>query len=77
MENPAVCEDALGISSGQALIKLFENDGNYALVVAGQDAMDTRLASEIVANWDDYELTGTEMVATTVSASSLTVEAVE
>ncbi len=39
--------------------------------------MDTRLASEIVANWDDYELTGTEMVATTVSASSLTVEAVE
>jgi hypothetical protein len=77
MGDPAVCEDALGISSGQALIKLFENDGNYALVVAGQDAMDTRLASEIVANWDDYELTGTEMVATTVSASSLTVEAVE
>lgn len=76
MGNPAVCED-IGISSGQALIKLFENDGNYALVVAGMDKEDTRLAAEIVANWEDYELYGTEMLATTMNEADLSVEAYE
>lgn len=77
MGNPADCSTALGIESGQALIKLFENGDYVAVVVAGQDAMDTRLASQIVANWEDYDLSGTEMIATTVSESSLSVEAVE
>ncbi len=77
MDNPADCSTALGIESGQALIKLFENGDYVALVVAGQDAMDTRLAAQIVSNWEDYSLTGDEMVATTVSESSLSVESVE
>jgi hypothetical protein len=77
MGNPADCSVALGTESGQALIKLFENGDYVALVVAGQDAMDTRLASQIVANWEDYDLSGDEMIATTVSESSLSVESVE
>ena len=77
MGNPADCGTALGIESGQALIKLFENGDYVALVVAGQDAMDTRLASQIVANWEDYDLSGDEMIATTVSESSLSVESVQ
>ncbi|MFA6888258.1 MAG: hypothetical protein WC254_02060 [Candidatus Woesearchaeota archaeon] len=77
MGNPADCSTALGIESGQALIKLFENGDYVALVVAGQDAMDTRLAAQIVSNWEDYSLTGDEMVATTVSESSLSVESVQ
>ncbi len=77
MGNPADCGTALGIESGQALIKLFENGDYVALVVAGQDAMDTRLAAQIVSNWEDYSLTGDEMIATTVSESSLSVESVE
>ena len=77
MGNPADCSTALGIESGQALIKLFENGDYVALVVAGQDAMDTRLAAQIVSNWDDYSLTGDEMIATTVSESSLSVESVQ
>ena len=67
MGNPADCGTALGIESGQALIKLFENGDYVALVVAGQDAMDTRLAAQIVSNWEDYDLSGDEMIATTVS----------
>jgi hypothetical protein len=77
MGNPADCGTALGIESGQALIKLFENGDYVALVVAGQDAMDTRLAAQIVSNWEDYDLSGDEMIATTVSESSLSVESVE
>lgn len=73
MGNPSDCTK-MGIKSGQALIKLFENGEYVALVVAGQDAMDTRLASEILANWEDYDLSGDEIVATTVSHSSLEVE---
>ncbi len=75
MGNPAECETSLGISSGQALIKLYENGDYVAVVIAGQDAMDTRLACQIMSNWDDYSLTGDEMVATTVSESSLSVTA--
>lgn len=75
--NPSDCGTALGIESGQALIKLFENGDYVALVVAGQDAMDTRLAAQIVSNWEDYDLSGDEMIATTVSESSLSVESVE
>ncbi len=77
MGNPKNCATSTGMQSGQALIKLFENGDYVALVVAGQDAMDTRLASQIVANWDDYDLSGSEMIATTVSESSLSVEKVE
>ncbi len=77
MGNPADCSTALGVESGQALIKLFENGDYVALVVAGQDAMDTRLAAQIVSNWEDYDLTGDEMIATTVSESSLSVEAAD
>lgn len=73
MGEPANCMD-MGIKSGQALIKLFENGNYVALVVAGQDAMDTRLAAQIVANWEDYDLSGNEMIATTVSESSLSVK---
>lgn len=76
MGNPADCSTALGITSGQALIKLFENGEYVALVVAGQDAMDTRLASHILSNHEDYGLSGDEMIATTVSESSLSVSAV-
>jgi hypothetical protein len=77
MGNPSDCSTALGIESGQALIKLFENGDYVALVVAGQDAMDTRLAAQIVSNWEDYDLSGDEMIATTVSESSLSVESAE
>jgi hypothetical protein len=77
MGNPSDCVAAMGIESGQALIKLFENGDYVALVVAGMDAMDTRLASQIVAGWEDYDLSGDEMIATTVSESSLSVESVE
>ncbi|PIN78819.1 hypothetical protein COV16_05490, partial [Candidatus Woesearchaeota archaeon CG10_big_fil_rev_8_21_14_0_10_34_8] len=77
MGNPSDCAGAMGIESGQALIKMYENGDYVALVVAGQDAMDTRLAAQILSNWEDYDLSGDEMIATTVSESSLSVESVE
>lgn len=76
MGNPSDCSTALGLESGQALIKLYENGDYVAFVVAGQTAEDTRLAAQIVSSWEDYDLNGNEMLATTVSETSLSIESV-
>ena len=67
MGNPDDC--AAGFEPGKALIKLFENQGNSAVLVAGYAADDTRRASRVLANHADYALSGDEVV---VSGTSLT-----
>lgn len=43
---PSDCFAALGIQEGQAIVKLMENDnGNWALIIAGWNAVDTRNAA--------------------------------
>lgn len=73
MGNPADCVTAMGIEAGQGMLKLFEDatTAKIALVIAGQTAEDTRLASQMIANYGDYALKGDEVVAITVSASEL------
>ncbi|MBS3122493.1 hypothetical protein J4434_06445 [Candidatus Woesearchaeota archaeon] len=73
MGNPAECFTAMGIETGQGMIKLFEDatTGKVALVVAGQTAEDTRLASQMVANYASYALKGDEVVAITVNEAAL------
>ena len=75
MGNPAECYSAMGIEAGQGLIKLFEDatTGKVALVVAGQTAEDTRLSSQVVANYAEYDLSGDELIAVTVNAADLKV----
>jgi len=69
--NPEVCYE--GFEAGKAMLKLVENGENVALVVAGGTGEDTWRASKILQNYDQYTLSGMEMVATTVSESGLSV----
>ena len=57
---------AIGIGPGEALIKLYENDGNVAMLVAGYGAADTRAAAKVIANHADYaaDLKGTALKLT-------------
>ena len=67
MGNPADC--AAGFEPGKAIVQLFENDGNVAMVVAGYAAADTRAATTVVANYGDYKLKGTKMEVTTATST--------
>ncbi|MFO8016123.1 MAG: S-layer protein [Candidatus Woesearchaeota archaeon] len=69
--------DESGIESGTAMIKLYENGDNVAMVVAGYDAEDTRRATTVMANHEDYDLSGDEVVVTGTSLSDITVNAPE
>ncbi|MCX6706896.1 MAG: hypothetical protein NT001_02025, partial [Candidatus Woesearchaeota archaeon] len=66
-----------GFESGKAMIKLYENGGNVAMVVAGFSAADTRRATTVIAKYADYasKLTGTEVVVSGTSLSDITVSA--
>jgi hypothetical protein len=55
------CED-WSYGAGEAVVKIIENGDNVAMLVAGTDADDTRRASKVLKNYEDNELTGSEMV---------------
>jgi hypothetical protein len=73
MGNPAECY--AGFEDGKAMIKLFEHEnGKVALLVAGAQAMDTRRASRVIANYKDYtNFAGTELEVTGTSLSDIKV----
>lgn len=73
MGNPDDCAE--GFESGKGILKLYENDGNVALLVAGYSAQDTRTACAIISDYNKYILEGNEMIVTT--ATSTVTEAVE
>ena len=74
MGNPDDC--IAGFEPGKAMLKLFENGDNVAVLVAGYDAIDTRRASRVLANHADYDLSGTEVVVTGTSLTDITVSVV-
>ncbi len=60
------------LGSGEALIKLVTNGDKVALVIAGTDAIDTRMACKVLANYEDYNLETTEQIITgTISAPTI------
>lgn len=73
---PAYSE-ASSIPENKAIIKLYENGENVALLVAGWNSADTRRASAVVANYGQYadELVGSEVVVSGTSATDITVSA--
>ncbi len=75
MGNPANCAE--GFEEGKAMVKLFENGGNVAVLVAGYSATDTRRASRVLANYDTYKgkLSGKEVVVAGTSFTDITVSA--
>ena len=66
-----------GFEVGKGYIKLYEWDNdNIAMLVAGTVALDTRRTTHVLANYNDYILSGTSMVISGVSMSDLTVRKV-
>ncbi len=66
--NPEDC--TAGYEPGKGLIELFDTGaGNVALVVAGYSAADTRAATSVLANYQDYELKGTKMEVITATST--------
>jgi hypothetical protein len=68
---------AAGFEAGKAMIQLFENDGNVAMVVAGYTAADTRAATAVVSNYDQYDLSGEKVEVTTATKTVKQVEVVD
>jgi len=69
MGSPQPCSK--DFTEGKALLKLYENSGNVALLVAGYSAMDTRRASRVVADYGKYSLKGAEMEVTGTSQTEI------
>jgi hypothetical protein len=71
---PACGADS-GIAAGTAIIKaVAQSSGKVALVVAGYDAVDTRRASRVLSNYDQYDLSGSEVVVTGTSLTDIQVK---
>lgn len=70
--SPADCTE--GFTPGVARVKFFDNDGVYAMLVAGYSGDDTRLAGSFIAHRYD-ELTGEEVEIEGTTYSDATVAA--
>ncbi|MFW6046567.1 MAG: S-layer protein [Candidatus Woesearchaeota archaeon] len=66
-----------GFGEGQAFVKLVENGDNVAMVVAGYSAQDTRHASSVLADYEDYDLSGEEVLVSGTSMADVEVSSVE
>jgi hypothetical protein len=75
MGNPAQCN--AGFEPGKGMIKVFDQSGHESILVAGYEAAETRLASQVLANYDQYraQLQGQEVVVEGTSLSSVQISA--
>ena len=68
---------AEGFAPGKAILKLYDTGaGNVALLIAGDQPMDTRAAARVLANYDSYDLSGDEVSITYTSLADITVSEV-
>lgn len=64
-----------GFSIGKAFIRLYEFDNdNFAMLVAGTTALDTRRATYVLSHYEDYDLEGKEREVAGLSLSNIEVE---
>jgi hypothetical protein len=73
--NPTPEQIAELFMPGKAMIKLY--DDQNAILVAGYDPEETMGAAYVLADYEDYDLTGTEVEVVVPSLSSITVNPVE
>ncbi|MBU4502503.1 MAG: hypothetical protein KKA79_07940 [Nanoarchaeota archaeon] len=66
--------DGWSLKEGEGIVKLAANGEKVAMLVAGTNAMDTRRAAKVVANYADYTLTGTEALVKGTTLTDITVE---
>ncbi|MFC2136294.1 hypothetical protein ACFLTH_16885 [Bacteroidota bacterium] len=72
MGNPANCVE--GFEEGKAVIKYYADDN--AILVAGFSATDTQGASRVLADYADWDLSGSEVEVVVPSLSSISVNPV-
>jgi hypothetical protein len=72
MGNPDPCGE--GFEAGKAVIKLFED--RNSVLVAGYEATETLGAAYVLADYEDYALSGTEVEVLVPSLSSISVNPV-
>jgi hypothetical protein len=73
MGNPVDCAE--GFTPGKAVIKLFES--RKALLVAGYSAQDTLGATYVLADSDDYDLSGDEVEVVVADLQNIDINVVE
>lgn len=61
-------------TDGEAIIKLASNGNNVALLVAGTNAIDTRMAAKVLANYEDYELESNDVLITGTLSNPVVIE---
>ena len=66
--------DGWTLKAGEGIVKLAANGDKVAMLVAGTNAMDTRRAAKVVANYADYTLAGTEALVKGTTLTDITVE---
>jgi len=66
-----------GFEEGKAMIKMYEQtSGKVAMVVAGYSALDTRKATDVLYDYEDYDLSGDEVEVVGTTRSDVSVSAV-
>jgi len=62
------------LAEGEGIVKLAANGEKVAMLVAGTNALDTRRAAKVIANYADYTLAGTEALVKGTTLTDITVE---
>ena len=73
MDYPSNCMAGFELGKGKIILYEFEN-GNYALLVAGTTALDTRRVTTVLSNYKDYEMTGNEMIVARININEINVK---
>jgi hypothetical protein len=71
--NPENCAE--GFEPGKAIIKAWDQGSTVAILVAGYEAQETQGASRVLAQYEDYDLSGSEVEVVVADLNSITVQA--
>jgi hypothetical protein len=74
MGNPEECTS--GFEEGKAMLKYFTRNGKDALLVAGYSAEDTMGASRVLADYEDYDMSGDEVEVVVTSLDQISISTV-
>jgi len=74
MGNPEDCAE--GFEEGKAMLKYFDRNGKDALLVAGYSAEDTMGASRVLADFEDYDMSGDEVEVVVTSLDQISISTV-
>ncbi len=71
--NPENCAE--GFEPGKAIIRAWDQGDTVAILVAGYSAQDTQGATRVLAQYEDYGLSGSEVEVVVADLNSITVQA--